>query len=60
MGTPIDINKASIEELLRISGIREKRAKAIIAQRNIKGKLVLEDLKTIPNIPNTLWDPLVG
>jgi DNA uptake protein ComE-like DNA-binding protein len=31
MGTPIDINKASIEELLRISGIVEKRAKAIIA-----------------------------
>jgi hypothetical protein len=58
--SPIEANKASIEELLRISGIGEKRAKANIAQRNIKVKLVLEDLKTIPNIPSSLWDPLVG
>ena len=55
----IDINNASLEDLLSISGIGEKRAKAIIAQRKIKGKLMLEDLKTIPNIPSTLWDPLV-
>jgi hypothetical protein len=60
MATPIDTNKASIEELLGIYGIGGKRAKAIIAQRNIKVKLVLEDLKTIPNIQSTLWDPLVG
>jgi transcriptional accessory protein Tex/SPT6 len=55
----IDINKASIEDLLRINGIGERRAKAILALRREKGKLVLEDLKTIPHIPCTLWDPLV-
>ena len=63
MGTltssPIDINKASLEDLLSINGIGEKRAKSIIAQRKIKGKLMLEDLKVIPNIQSTLWDPLL-
>ena len=57
--SPIDINKASFEDLLSINGIGEKRAKSIIAQRKIKGKLTLEDLKVIPNIPSTLWDPLL-
>ncbi|XP_056014940.1 interaptin-like [Ostrea edulis] len=57
--SPIDINKASFEDLLSITGIGERRAKAIIAKRKIKGKLVLEDLKIIQNIPSTLWDPLL-
>ena len=57
--SPIDINKASLEDLLSINSIWEKRATSIIAQRNIKGKLMLEDLKVIPNIPSTIWDPLL-
>jgi hypothetical protein len=48
------------QKISGISSIGGKRPKAIIAQRRIKGKLVLEDLKTISNIPSTLWDLLVN
>jgi DNA polymerase III alpha subunit (gram-positive type) len=54
----IDINKASIEDMSTIKGIGKKIAKSVIAQRKLKGILTQEDLKTIPNIPSTLWDPL--
>ena len=30
-----------------------------IELRDIKGRLALEDLKIIPNIPSSTWDPLV-
>lgn len=59
MATPIDINKATFEELKNIRNIGDKRAKKIIDIRNIKGKITLEDLKIIPCIPSSIWDPLV-
>ena len=59
MATPIDINNATLEDLKGINNIGDRRAKSIIDARNIKGKLTLEDLKLIPNIPSSIWDPLV-
>lgn len=35
------------------------RTKSIIALHKTKGELTLEDLKTTPNIPSTIWDFLV-
>ena len=59
MATPIDINNATLEDLKGINNIGDRRAKSIIDARNTKGKLTLEDLKLIPNIPSSIWDHLV-
>ncbi|XP_061195172.1 DNA ligase 1-like [Saccostrea echinata] len=59
MTTPININEASLETLKTIRNIGDKRAKAILEIRDRKGEITLEDLKLIPNIPSTIWDPLV-
>lgn len=52
------INKANLDDLMSINNIGEKRAKSITVLPK-KGKLTLEYLKTMPNIPSTIWDPLV-
>ena len=59
MATPININTATYDLLKNIKNIGDKRAKKIIEIRDIKGRLTLEDLKIIPNIPSSIWDPLV-
>lgn len=52
------INKANLDDLMSINNIGEKRAKSITVLPK-KGELTLEYLKTMPNIPSTIWDPLV-
>ena len=59
MADPININKASLEELIQIKNIGPKRAAIIIKTREEKGNLTLEDLKLLEGIPNTIWDPLI-
>ena len=49
---PINTNNASLDELKRITGISDRRAQKIIKIRE-------EDLKLMPDIPNTMWDPLI-
>ena len=56
----ININTATQEQLMSIKDIGEQRSKIIIKARTEKGKLTLEDIKLIPGLPNTLWDPLVA
>ncbi|XP_061177789.1 trichohyalin-like [Saccostrea echinata] len=45
MTTPIDMNTASVEDLVRINNIGKVRARAIVDARLNKGTLTLEDLK---------------
>jgi competence ComEA-like helix-hairpin-helix protein len=59
MADSININKASLEELIQIKNIGSKRAAIIIKTREEKGNLTLEDLKLLEGIPNTIWDPLI-
>ncbi|CAG2207159.1 unnamed protein product [Mytilus edulis] len=60
MSQPININTASLEQLKQISGISDRRAQKIINKREEKGSpLILEDLKLMTDIPNTMWDPLM-
>ena len=56
----VNINTASQEELRSIRDIGEQRAKIILNARAEKGKLTLEDLKTLQGLPSTIWDPLVA
>lgn len=57
---PVDINNANLAYLKSIPNIGEKRAGAIAKLRDERGSLSLEDLKTMPTIPNTIWDSLVS
>ena len=59
MADSININKASLEELIQIKNIGPKRAAIIIKTREEKGSLTLEDLKLLEGIPNTIWDPRI-
>jgi competence ComEA-like helix-hairpin-helix protein len=59
MADSININKASLEELIQIKNIGPKRAAIIIKTREKKGNLTLEDLKLFEGIPNTIWNPLI-
>lgn len=60
MSKPIDINKATFEELTSITGIGEKRANKILKKKQEKeSDLTLQDLKLMTDIPNTIWDPLI-
>jgi competence ComEA-like helix-hairpin-helix protein len=55
MATPSNINNASLDELKGITGISDKRAQKIIKKREEKGSpLTFEDLKLMPDIPNTM------
>ena len=56
---PIDMNKASYEELRSIPKVGDKTARAILELREQMGTIALEDVKLLPNIPNTIWDPLI-
>jgi hypothetical protein len=46
--------------LKTIPYIGDKRASTIVNLREEKCALILEDLKTLPFIPTTIWDPLVS
>ncbi|MBI4682265.1 MAG: helix-hairpin-helix domain-containing protein [Nitrospirae bacterium] len=47
----IDINKATVNELAKLPGIGKKKAEAIVAYRNEKGKFnSVDDLKKIDGI----------
>jgi ribosomal protein S13 len=60
MSKPIDINKATLEELTSITGIGEKRAQKILNKKQEKeSDLTLQDLKLMTGIPSTIWDPLI-
>lgn len=59
MATPVNINTATVEDLMTIKEIGQKRAKLIEAERTKLGTLNLETLKSIEGVPSNLWDPLV-
>ena len=56
---PVKINTASKEELQRLPQIDEDRAKAIITLRDRLGNMTEDDLKQMPDIPATVWQPLL-
>jgi competence protein ComEA len=56
---PMDINKASLEELILVPGIGERIAAQIIALRGAKGSLrSLEELQELTGIKETKFDKL--
>ena len=55
----VNINKASLEELLAISGIGESKAKAIIDYRKEKGKFNnIEEIKQVSGIGEALYEKI--
>ena len=55
----VNINKASLEELLAISGIGENKAKAIIDYRKEKGKFNnIEEIKQVSGIGEALYEKI--
>lgn len=56
---PVDINKASLEELILVPGVGEKTAAQIIALREAKGSIrSLEELTELSGIKNKKLDKL--
>ena len=48
---PIDLNRATLEDLMLVSGIGERTAEKIVAYRNEVGPFkAVEDLKKVPGI----------
>ena len=55
--TKININTASIDELMTLSGVGESKAKAIIAYREENGEFkTIEDLKEVSGIGDALFE----
>lgn len=55
----VNINTASVEELMTLSGIGETRAKDIIAYRNAHGSFSLpEDLKNVSGIGDSTYNKI--
>ncbi|XP_071145025.1 myosin-11-like [Mytilus edulis] len=55
----VNINTASIEELMTLKDIGQKRAQLIVAERSKLGTLTAETLKAIEGIPSNIWDPFI-
>ncbi|VDI12070.1 Hypothetical predicted protein [Mytilus galloprovincialis] len=55
----VNINTASIEELMTLKDIGQKRAQLIVAERSKLGTLTAETLKAIEGIPSNIWDPII-
>lgn len=55
----VNINTATLEELLMLSGIGESKAKAIIEYREINGLFKsIEDIKSVNGIGDSLFDKI--
>lgn len=55
----ININEATKEELMNLSGIGESKAEAIISYREENGKFKkIEDIKNVPGIGETLYEQI--
>jgi DNA uptake protein ComE-like DNA-binding protein len=57
---PVDINYSGVMEVKTSPNIGDREASTIVKLREEKGALALEDLKTLPSIHCTIWDPLVS
>jgi len=57
----VDINSASKDELMKLKGIGDARAAAIIKARPYKGKNELVDKKIVPeNVYNDIKDKIIA
>ena len=57
----VDINRAKAEELMKLDGIGDARAKAIIKGRPYKGKDELLSKKIVPeNVYNDIKDKIIA
>jgi competence protein ComEA len=56
-GTPVDINKASVEELTAVNGIGSAKAHAIVEHREKNGAFkTVDDLKMVSGIGDKLLE----
>jgi competence protein ComEA len=59
LGIPIDINRASLEDLMLVTGIGEKTAEKILDQRNVNGTFrKLDELMIVKGIKEKRLDKL--
>ena len=59
IGTKVNINKASKEELLSLNGIGESKALAIIEYRTINGRFnSVEEIKNVTGIGEALFEKI--
>lgn len=57
--TKVNINEAPKEELLKLKGIGESKAEAIIEYREKEGKFeTIEDIKNVPGIGESLFEKI--
>ena len=56
----LDLNIATQEEILKLEGIGQAGAAAIVAWRETHGYISEEDFQSMPEVPATVWEPLIG
>lgn len=58
---PLDLNTATVEELMNVNGIGESRARAIVAYRNKIGSYTsVEQLKDIEGFGDSLYSKIAA